>query len=121
MTRRRLRLLGLVVAFAVLGAGVWLFLTRTAITRENFEMIQVGTTLAEVETILGGPERDESTGPLLAVLPEDYPVTGMPGKKRGRSSFRIDGDNHAGLWKRAASCSVENLESFAAAIPSNRV
>ena len=37
----------------------------SSITRANAERIHEGMTLAEVEAILGGPARDESTGPLV--------------------------------------------------------
>jgi hypothetical protein len=43
--------------------SLWLLLPGTAITRENFARIQEGMTLKDVEEILGGPARDESTGP----------------------------------------------------------
>jgi hypothetical protein len=49
---------------AVLALAAWLVLPRpSAITRGNAAKIQEGMTLAEVEAILGGPARDESTGP----------------------------------------------------------
>ena len=35
--------------------------SRTAITYENYERIEIGMTQAEVEAILGGPARNEST------------------------------------------------------------
>ena len=44
--------------------GLWL-LWPSAITRENAVGIQEGMSIAKVESILGGPPRDESTGPLL--------------------------------------------------------
>ena len=40
---------------------------QTAINRTNCERIEIGMTLAEVEAILGGPMRDESTGPLAGI------------------------------------------------------
>jgi hypothetical protein len=60
--KRRLLLACLPAAVVALAVGVWLLWPRTAITRENAEKIQPGMTLAEVEAILGGPARDESTG-----------------------------------------------------------
>jgi hypothetical protein len=39
---------------------------RTAITPENAAKVREGMTREEVEAILGGPERDEYGGPLLA-------------------------------------------------------
>ncbi len=70
MTRRRLLLIGPPAAFVVLGVGAWLLWPRTAITWENASKIREGMTLAEVETLLGGPARDETTGP---VVPADTP------------------------------------------------
>lgn len=68
-TRRRLLLFGLLAGFTVVGMLVaWLFLPRTAITPKNAAKIQVGMTRSEVESILGGPARDESTGPLTRDL-----------------------------------------------------
>lgn len=49
----------------VLGLGVWLLWPGTAITRENAAKITEGMRLAEVEAILGGPARDDTTGPVL--------------------------------------------------------
>src|SRR5436305_330604 len=63
MTRRRLLLLSL-AAIAVVLMVAWLLWPRTGITRENARRIELGMTLAEVEAILGGPARDESSGPL---------------------------------------------------------
>ena len=63
MTTRRCSLLFAPPVIAVLVAGAWLIWPRTAITRENAAKLHVGMTLEEVETILGGPARDESTGP----------------------------------------------------------
>ncbi len=60
---RRLVLLAL-TTFVVLVAGAWALWPRTAITPENAAKIQEGMTLAQVEEILGGPERDDTTGPL---------------------------------------------------------
>jgi outer membrane protein assembly factor BamE (lipoprotein component of BamABCDE complex) len=67
MTRRRLLVFGLLATMTglgVLGVGGWLLWPRTAITRENAAKIREGMTLAEVEAILGGPPRDETTGPI---------------------------------------------------------
>jgi hypothetical protein len=55
--------LGFVTAMLLAGAFVWAFLPRMAITRENAAKIQEGMTLVEVEALLGGPERIETTGP----------------------------------------------------------
>jgi hypothetical protein len=60
---RRLLLLILPAGLAALAIVICMLWPRTSITRENASKIQVGMTLAEVEAILGGPARDESTGP----------------------------------------------------------
>lgn len=66
MSRHR-RFLVLSFAAVVLGlvVGVWLLLPRTAITRENAYCIEPGMTLEQVQLVMGGPPRDESTGPLV--------------------------------------------------------
>jgi hypothetical protein len=65
MTRRSRRLLiALPVAVVLTLALAWLLWPRMAITRDNAAKITVGMTLAEVEAILGGPARDETTGPV---------------------------------------------------------
>jgi hypothetical protein len=69
--RRRHLLLAMPATLVTLAVGAWLFWPRTAITPENAARIQPGMTLAEVEVILGGPARDESTGPLTADAPDD--------------------------------------------------
>lgn len=64
-TRQRLLLLGLVTGSLVLGAGFWVLWPRpSAITVENAEKIRTGMSLADVEILLGGPPRNETTGPL---------------------------------------------------------
>jgi hypothetical protein len=65
MTRRRLLLLALLVALVLVGGAAWGLWSRpSSITLENAAKLHNGMTLMEVETILGGPSRDESTGPL---------------------------------------------------------
>jgi hypothetical protein len=66
MTRRRYLLLGLLTACVVLGVSLWLLWPRSAINEDNYARIEVGMALDEVEAILGGPARDESTGPLVS-------------------------------------------------------
>ena len=63
-------LLMLVVLSGVALAGCWL-LPRTQINAANFAKLQVGMTRAEVEAILGGSPRDESTGELVPVFSPD--------------------------------------------------
>lgn len=57
MSRKRLIVFLSLATVAIVGlAAVW---PRTAITRENAARIKVGMTRQEVETILGGPPREE--------------------------------------------------------------
>jgi hypothetical protein len=60
---KRLLLFGLSALLVAVAVGAWLLTPRTAITRENAAKIQVRMSLAEVESIFGGPARDETTGP----------------------------------------------------------
>ena len=63
-TRRRLLVIGL--PFVLMVLGLWMLWPRSStITRENAGRIQKGMTLAEVEALLGGPARDDSTGPVV--------------------------------------------------------
>jgi hypothetical protein len=54
--RRRRLLLGVLGAVALVACGLfaWLLLPRPGVTRANYERIQEGMTLPEVEGILGG-------------------------------------------------------------------
>jgi hypothetical protein len=70
---RRLLLFGLPAALLASAIAAALLWPRTAITRENAARIQVGMTLAEVESILGGPVRDETTGPCVPDLAKEGP------------------------------------------------
>jgi hypothetical protein len=80
MTRRRRLLLFAVAALLLLlGAVAWLICPSepdTAITVENAKRIQLGMALTEVETILGGPKRNDATGPLEMIWEDlwDTPV-----------------------------------------------
>jgi len=67
MTRRtrRLLMIGLPAVLVAVLLTTWLFWPRTPITRGNATRIVEGLSLAEVEGILGGPARDESTGPAV--------------------------------------------------------
>src|SRR5690242_5130368 len=62
--RRRFLALGLCVCVLLTGSVLWLLLPRTAITRENAALIQVGMTRAKVQAILGGPPRNDTSGPV---------------------------------------------------------
>ncbi len=69
---RRLLVISVAAVTAVLPVWAWALWPETsAITRASFEQIQVGMTLAEVEGILSGPARDESTGYIVAVPRHD--------------------------------------------------
>jgi hypothetical protein len=68
---RRLLLACLPAAAVALAVGAWLLWPRTAITRENAAKIHKGMTRAEVKAILGGPPRDESSGPVDLDEPDD--------------------------------------------------
>jgi hypothetical protein len=61
---RHLLLFGLPAVLVAVALAAWLLWPRTAITRENAARIQDGMSLAEVESLLGGPARDETTGPV---------------------------------------------------------
>jgi hypothetical protein len=69
MNRRRVLLL-FVTAVIGLVIGIWMLWPRTAITLENAEKLREGMTQQEVEAILGGLPRDETTGP-VTVEPAD--------------------------------------------------
>jgi hypothetical protein len=93
MTRRRRYLLLAMVAVAVvLAVGSWLLSPRTAITPENAAKIKKGMTLVDVKSILGGSERDESTGPLAAADPV------------------FDDDGRADVWLFQAQTMVGSME-----------
>jgi hypothetical protein len=89
---RRLLLFGLPAGVAVALAAGWLLWPHTAITAGNAAKIQKGMTLAEVEAILGGPPRDESTVPLVVTLP----------KEDGNALDHGDAEISLVLWRAAA-------------------
>jgi hypothetical protein len=69
MRRRRFLLLTLIATLAFFSAlGVILWWQQSAISPQNSDKIQVGMTVAEVEALLGGEARNEST------LPDDFPT-----------------------------------------------
>jgi hypothetical protein len=73
MTRRRVLLLGSVAVVAGVAVTVWaLWPAATAITSDNGARITNGMTLAEVEALLGGPARDETTGPVERIEPPEF-------------------------------------------------
>src|SRR5260370_30931418 len=101
ITRGRLVPLGLLGGLFALGLGGWLLWPRTAITPENAAKIREGMTLLEVEAILGGPGRNESTGTLTG---DDSTLWLLNGY--GRAHFHGDGS-----WDFAPSQDVPNQAS----------
>ncbi len=63
MSSRRLLMFAVLVVLVLLGVSAWALWPheQSAITRANVEKIQVGMSLAEVQTILGGPPRLEAS------------------------------------------------------------
>ena len=99
-THRHLLLFGLLSTSLALGIGISQLWPRTYITQVNAGKIRVGMTQAEVETILGGPSRDESTGPLAADMVEDK-VDALCLKDLGLDSvwlFRVQGYSMHGAF-----------------------
>ncbi len=90
MGHRRLLLLGLAAVLAVLGVAVsvWL-LPRSAINRENYRKIRDGMSLAQVEAILGGPERDESIGVHAGLLTQDGSEISKGWERERRRDFDV--------------------------------
>jgi hypothetical protein len=80
MARRRLLVFALLAALVLIGVSTWALWPeeQSAITRENSEKIRVGMTLAEVQTILGGPPRMEASSerPFGWNLDMDQPPAG---------------------------------------------
>jgi hypothetical protein len=60
---RRLLLFATVAVAVALAVAICLLWPRPGITRANFAIIEPGMERADVETILDGPARNESTGP----------------------------------------------------------
>jgi hypothetical protein len=97
--------MGLAFATIVLIAGVAGYLLdiwnnkrpHTSITADNGAMIKEGMTLADVEGILGGPARDESSGPLEAS--EREALEGQDLQAVARFFRRLGTDtNNTRLW-----------------------
>jgi hypothetical protein len=68
--KRRLWILTTLAAMTVCGAAAWWMwlVPRSAINKQAFDQIEIGMNLTEVEALLTGPARDETTGPVLARL-----------------------------------------------------
>ena len=70
MSRRRFMIAGAVLSTILLAGIAFQFLRPgSAINRQNFERIQVGMALSEVEDIVGLPAGDYSTGNVFLVEP----------------------------------------------------
>jgi hypothetical protein len=82
ITRRRLMVFGLLATLTALGVGGWMLWPQpTAITRENAAKINIGMTVAQVEAILGGPERDDTTGPGIREEPPEFAPPDASGRR----------------------------------------
>ncbi len=79
--RRRVCWFAVPAALGVLAVGVWLLWPHTAITRANAAKVQPGMTLAEVEAILGGPARDDTTGPVVCEEPPEFAPPDAQGRR----------------------------------------
>jgi hypothetical protein len=90
--RRRLPLCLFLAAVLVgLAIGVWLVWPRpTAINRDNAAKIKEGMTLAEVETILVGPPRDDGVALLAFHRPDGSEVTMSHSELRGSLNLQPD-------------------------------
>jgi hypothetical protein len=76
-------------------ALAWLLWPRTAITRQAAARIAPGLSLAEVNAILGGPARDETTGPVGRLDPPEFALPDARGIR-----WRISiGDLRPGLQR----------------------
>src|SRR5579859_1727961 len=59
----------LILGIGIAAYGMWP--RESAINAENAAKIRPGQSLWEVEVILGGPERDDSSGPVTLLTPDD--------------------------------------------------
>jgi hypothetical protein len=66
MTTKRKLFVVIAILVAAFVVAIVMWPDRSAINAENAAKIQAGMDLATVEELLGGPARDESTGPLAA-------------------------------------------------------
>jgi hypothetical protein len=76
------RFLFLSIAAIAVAVGIWTLWPRSAITLQNMKRIKAGMTLAEVEQILGGPARDESSGATAFVQTAPGPSRGFDDSRR---------------------------------------
>jgi hypothetical protein len=101
MSRRRRLPFALLAVLMLVGVGIapfvmWPTPPATAITRENAARIKPGMTRAEVEALLGGPERHEADG----ILKPD------PGQKLapGVAPERVEDLMHPEVFTDASVC-----------------
>lgn len=87
----------LIYAVLVLWGGglAWLLFFRPTshITNQNFAVLQVGMTQAQVERILGGPARDECGQPVIVWVPRGDTLNSLridPESRRDSILFRED-------------------------------
>jgi hypothetical protein len=109
MTRRRLLLFALPAALVLLGACAWVVWPCASITQENAERIQSGMTLAEVEVILGGPARQDTTGP---VSPDGFDGEAIPDGNVFESGVAGDDEEVVGWDRRWLSDTVFVMVRF---------
>lgn len=95
------------VAFLV---GLWVTWPRSAITKDNADRLRNGMTLEQVEAVLGGHARDETSGRVVQDLPDgsEAPVfhstlNAIPGIRHwvsDRWMIRVDFDldDHVISW-----------------------
>jgi hypothetical protein len=94
--KRLLLTLSLLACVMLAGDGKWLVWPRTAITPENFDRIEVGMTIAEVEIILGGSARDDSGG-RATTCSDDFRFVYL---EKGRVGCVIQGSHQQWLSER---------------------
>jgi hypothetical protein len=85
---RRFLFLSLGAVLVGFAAGAWLLWPRPFITRGNAAKIEKGMTLGEVQALLGGPERIETTGPTEGDADDDA-ADAPDGERRATERFLI--------------------------------
>jgi hypothetical protein len=73
MTKRKRWLVGLLLITCLGAVAIVYFLMppRSPINQGNYTTLRLGMTLQEVESVLGGPARDESTGVLVTYVGDE--------------------------------------------------
>jgi hypothetical protein len=93
---RRKWVLVLVAVVVLLIVGLMLFPGPSKVTRENCAQVQKGMTIAEVESVFGGPPGDYRTQPTVG----DWAILGDPHWRL------VDGVPSWGVWY-GDDCSIE--------------